>query len=339
MEEDSHDWNAQHELILRQWGETCACYRFMHNRAYLLYKDLNMRFSLPVIVLSTITGTANFAQSTLPESWRTVAPSAIGGLNLIAGLIATVMQFLKVNELMENHRAASLAHSLLSRNIRLMLAIPYSERKTGGLKFVEESKTEYDRLLEQSPAIPKKIMLNFEQIYPTDNLFTRPDFNVRPIQLLEPPRTIEHFEAITKDTPLARVGRFFAGTKSPGSKSPTSSISKDGKTLDEEIRLEIQNEIDEVSERINNDRDINDKLNKIVSGKKLIKDRLSKGSSKGNARRQKEALSIVANEDSDEEIEKDNEIVSEEELNEDDDDDDDVWNQDVDIELGIMKKP
>ena len=312
MEDDSHDWNAQHELILRQWGETCACYRFMHNRAYLLYKDLNMRFSLPVIVLSTITGTANFAQSTLPDSWQAVAPSAIGGLNLIAGLIATVMQFLKVNELMENHRAASLAHSLLSRNIRLMVAIPYAERKTGGLKFVEDCKTEYDRLLEQSPAIPKKIMLNFEQIYPTDNLFTRPDFNVRPIQLLEPPKTIEHFEAITKDTPLARVGRFFSGTKSSGSKSPTSSISKNGVTLDEEIRNEIQKEIDEVSERMD-DNDVNDKLNKIVSGEKLIKDRLSRGSSKGNARRQKEALSIVANEDSEEEMEKDNEIVSEEE--------------------------
>ncbi|AET73912.1 hypothetical protein PGBG_00204 [Phaeocystis globosa virus 14T] len=336
MEDDSHDWNAQHELILRQWGETCACYRFMHNRAYLLYKDLNMRFSLPVIVLSTITGTANFAQSTLPDSWQAVAPSAIGGLNLIAGLIATVMQFLKVNELMENHRAASLAHSLLSRNIRLMVAIPYAERKTGGLKFVEDCKTEYDRLLEQSPAIPKKIMLNFEQIYPTDNLFTRPDFNVRPIQLLEPPKTIEHFEAITKDTPLARVGRFFSGTKSSGSKSPTSSISKNGVTLDEEIRNEIQKEIDEVSERMD-DNDVNDKLNKIVSGEKLIKNRLSRGSSKGNARRQKEALSIVANEDSEEEMEKDNEIVSEEEK--DDEDEDDIWTKDVDIELGIMKNP
>ena len=127
MEEESHDWNDQHEIILRQWGETCACYRFMHNRAYILYKDLNMRFSLPVIVLSTITGTANFAQSTLPDSWKTVAPSAIGCLNLVAGLIATVMQFLKVNELMENHRAAALAHGLLSRNIRLMLAIPWDE--------------------------------------------------------------------------------------------------------------------------------------------------------------------------------------------------------------------
>ena len=105
-------WNDQHEIILRQWGEACACYRFMHHRSYLLYKDLSMKFTLPVIVLSTITGTANFAQSTLPPSIQPAAPSVIGGLNLIAGLIATIMQFLKINELMENH--PSYVHHVIS---------------------------------------------------------------------------------------------------------------------------------------------------------------------------------------------------------------------------------
>jgi hypothetical protein len=214
MVKDKIIWNDQHEIILRQWGETCACYRFMHHRAFLLYKDLSMKFTLPVIILSTITGTANFAQSTLPESIRGAAPSMIGGLNLIAGLIATVMQFLKINELMENHRTAALAHGLLSRNIRLMLAIPRIERKHDGLKFVEDCKTEYDRLLEQSPSIPKKIMTNFDQEYPLDNVFTKPEIlNVRSIPLLKAPKTVEPIEAITKNTPLERVGKFLSKTK------------------------------------------------------------------------------------------------------------------------------
>ena len=161
MVKEKNQWNDQHELILKQWGEASGCYRFMHQRSFLLYKRMSMRFTLPVIVLSTITGTANFAQSTLPPSIQPAAPSVIGGLNLIAGLIATIMQFLKINELMENHRTAALAHGLLSRNIRLMLAISRDERKKDGLKFVEDCKTEYDRLLEQSPSIPKQIMTDF----------------------------------------------------------------------------------------------------------------------------------------------------------------------------------
>jgi hypothetical protein len=206
-------WNEYHENILRQWGESSACYRYMHHRAFLLFKKMSLRFNLPVIVLSTITGTANFAQSTLPESIRPAAPSIIGGLNLIAGLIATIMQFLKINELMENHRTAALGHGSLSRNIRLQLALPRDERRKEGLKFVEECKTTYDSLLEQSPAIPKHILLNFEKDYPIDGIFTKPEIlNVRPIPFLKPPKTIEPIRAITQDTPFDKIGRMLTVT-------------------------------------------------------------------------------------------------------------------------------
>ena len=202
-------WNEYHEDVLRQWGEASACYRYMHHRAFLMFKRMSLRFNLPVIVLSTITGTANFAQSTLPESMRPAAPSIIGGLNLIAGLIATIMQFLKINELMENHRTAALGHGSLSRNIRLQLSLPRDERKKEGLKFVDECKSIYDSLLEQSPPIPKHILLNFDKEYPLDGVFTKPEIlSVRPIPKLKLPKTIEPIHAITKNTPFERIGEF-----------------------------------------------------------------------------------------------------------------------------------
>ena len=207
-------WNEYHESVLRQWGESSACYRYMHHRSFLMYKKLSLRFNLPVIVLSTITGTANFAQSTLPASIQPAAPSIIGGLNLIAGLIATIMQFLKVNELMENHRTSALGHGSLSRNIRLQLALPREERKKEGLKFVEECKATYDSLLEQCPAIPKKILMDFEKEYPIDGAFTKPEIlNVRPIPALKLPKTIEPIRAITENTPFERIGKMLSPTE------------------------------------------------------------------------------------------------------------------------------
>ena len=213
MTEENFDmstmWNDYHEDVLRQWGEACACYRYMHHRSLLMYKKLSLRFNLPVIVLSTITGTANFAQSTLPVAIQPAAPSIIGGLNLIAGLIATIMQFLKVNELMENHRTSALGHGSLSRNIRLQLALPREERKKEGLKFVEECKAEYDRLLEQCPAIPKKILLNFDKEYPIEGIFTKPEIlHVRAIPKLKPVKTIGTIGALTQNTPFEKIGKF-----------------------------------------------------------------------------------------------------------------------------------
>ena len=226
-------WNEYHENVLRQWGEASACYRYMHQRGFLLYKRLSLRFSLPVIVLSTVTGTANFAQTSFPASMRSTVPSIIGGMNLIAGLIATIMQFLKINELRENHRTAALAHGALSRNIRLQLSLPREERKKEGLKFVEECKAEYDRLIEQSPPIPKNILISFEKEYPIDGVFTKPEIlTVRPIPPLKLPKTVEPIRAMTKDTPFERVGEYLS------KEEEYEEVEEEGEEVEEETDVE-----------------------------------------------------------------------------------------------------
>jgi hypothetical protein len=176
------EWYKAQENILRVWGEAAACYRFMNYRAFLMYKKSSMRFTLPVIILSTITGTANFAQEQFPESIRPMVPSIIGGMNLIAGLIATIMQFLKINELMESHRVASQSYGKLSRTIRLELALPLSERSMDGRDMVDLMRAEYDRLIEQSPPIPTPILDEFEKEFKNSKIFKPEIMHIQPIE-------------------------------------------------------------------------------------------------------------------------------------------------------------
>ena len=175
-------WHTQQEKVLKEWGEAAACYRYMNYQAFLMFQKLNMRFTLPVIVLSTITGTANFAQEQFPISIRSSVPSIIGGLNLIAGIIATIMQFLKINELMESHRSASQMYGKLSRKIRLELNLPLVNRTLDGVVMVQDCHQEMDRLIEQSPPIPKSVLVAFDKEFPDDNIFTKPEIlHVHPI--------------------------------------------------------------------------------------------------------------------------------------------------------------
>jgi hypothetical protein len=154
----------------------------MNYQAFLMFQALSMRFTLPVIVLSTITGTANFAQEQFPESIRSAVPAIIGGLNLIAGIIATIMQFLKINELMESHRSASQLYGKLSRRIRLELNLPLVDRAFDGAQMVHDCQQEMDRLIEQSPPIPKKILTAFDKEFPDDNIFRKPEIlHIHPI--------------------------------------------------------------------------------------------------------------------------------------------------------------
>ena len=185
-EDMKRQWHAQQEDILKEWSEQAGCYRWMHERAYQVYKKQNMRFSIPVIVISTITGTANFAQSGFPESIKGWAPLIIGTLNLAAGLITTIAQFLRVSELLEGHRAASIAYSKLSRNIAVELSLPSDERSMPGIDYIKQCRSDIDRLIEQSPPIPPEILHTFDKNVLQDPSGDEVLFSVPPILKLEP---------------------------------------------------------------------------------------------------------------------------------------------------------
>ena len=167
-------WHEQQEKILKKWSEIGSSYRFMHDRAYLHFEKQNFRFALPVIVLSTVTGTANFAQGSFPSAWQAYVPLFIGFLNLAAGLITTIAQFLRVSELLEGHRAASISYSKFSRNISVELSLPPDERSSAGREFIASRRTELDRLIEQSPNIPMFIVKAFGAKF-AENEFMKPD--------------------------------------------------------------------------------------------------------------------------------------------------------------------
>ena len=183
LDEGEKIWHKQQETILKKWSEIGSSYRFMHDRSYTKYNTQNFRFALPVIIISTITGTANFAQGTFPTSWQPYVPLGIGFLNLSAGLLTTVAQFLRVSELLEGHRAAAIAYSKFSRNISVELSLPREERTTGGTEFVNTCRNELDRLIEQSPNIPLGIIKQFGKRFENTEFMKPEILNITSVQV------------------------------------------------------------------------------------------------------------------------------------------------------------
>lgn len=167
-------WHDQQEHILKKWAETSSSYRYLHDRSHLMYSQKNLWFAIPVIVISTVTGTANFAQSSFPDGMRKSAPAIIGTFNLIAGLITTIAQFLRVSELLESHRVASISFGKLARNISVELSLPVTERNMNGSEFLSQCRNEIDKLIEQSPSIPLKILKAFDKKF-KEHDFIKPD--------------------------------------------------------------------------------------------------------------------------------------------------------------------
>ena len=86
------DWTTEHEEILIEWADKAMCYRWLHSKAHSLYGTLNAWYTIPVIVISTLTGTANFAQERVPFEYQNYFVMIVGGFNILAGIITTIQQ-------------------------------------------------------------------------------------------------------------------------------------------------------------------------------------------------------------------------------------------------------
>ena len=158
------DWTREHEAILVEWADKAMCFRWLHSKAHQSYAKMLMWFTIPVIIMSTTTGTANFAQDRVPIEYRSYVTMGIGAVNIFAGILTTIQQFLKVSELNEAHRVASISWDKFYRNTKVELAKSPLER-TPVLHLLKASKDEFDRLMETSPTISNEIIEDFRTTF------------------------------------------------------------------------------------------------------------------------------------------------------------------------------
>jgi hypothetical protein len=158
-------WSIDSEKIPSEWCDVAKCYKWLHNRAHQKYSVLHAWFTIPAIIFSTISGTASFAQASLPASMQTLAPMVIGSVNIIIGILTTIQQYMKISELNESHRVSGIAWDKFARNISIELAKAPEERYMDAGQFLKTYREEFDRLMETSPSIPKSVTQEFVKIF------------------------------------------------------------------------------------------------------------------------------------------------------------------------------
>jgi hypothetical protein len=182
-EQHGNVWTNAHENILSEWADKANCYKWLHMKSAAKYRYLHNLYTIPVIIMSTLTGTANFAQEKLPTRYIFYAPIIIGCINIMAGIITTVQQFLHINELNEGHRVATIAWDKFYRRIKIELSKNPNERQPIREFFITASE-EYDRLMESSPIIDKAILDLFKSTF--DGTFTKSDIKLKFQDIVKP---------------------------------------------------------------------------------------------------------------------------------------------------------
>lgn len=155
------EWTPDHENILIEWADQAMCYRWLHSEAHAYFSFQNSCYTLPVIVISAVTGTANLAQGQVPAQYQDYYLNVVGFFNIVASIITIIQQYYKITQLTESHRVSNIAWDKFQRNIKIELA-KHPDERMAVIQMIKICKEEFDRLMETSPMIPKFIVNNFK---------------------------------------------------------------------------------------------------------------------------------------------------------------------------------
>jgi len=161
-EEKDYNWKEDQEDILKKWADKATCFKMMHERAYKKYWCMNAWFNIPVIIISTITGTGNFASNNF-GSYAQLFTFIIGGFNIFAGMLATISTYIGAAQKLEGHRFSSIQWDKFTRKVQIELAKTRNYRIKAKI-FIKQCAEEYDRLIEMSPILPNDIIIWFKDV-------------------------------------------------------------------------------------------------------------------------------------------------------------------------------
>lgn len=229
-------WTKFYELILIDWCDKAMCYRYLHGNCNRYYNFMHILFTIPVIFISTLTGVANFAQERIPDEYVFYYTIGVGSLNILAGFITTISQFLKISELNESHKMSAISWGKLHRNIKLELAKKPEERENVKI-FIKNSKEYYELLIETSPAIKYSEIKAFNKKFKKSD-FLKPEIcdslSSAKYTIYEPETEPEMMEAGTTTEPMPV----------PASPTPAEKVKKMS------VMLKLQERRDEITNGI-----------------------------------------------------------------------------------------
>ena len=159
-------WDASVERRLQKYCDEAQTREALHRASYYSYKKLTTCFNLPVIVLSCLSGSFQFLSKGYPEIEQHIV-TGTASLSILTAIISAVGSYLKLGESTNKHEQSANAWLLFNNEVKHQLSLRRDRRQDAD-EFLQECKTQYDRLFELSPicshshikAIKKQIAAN-----------------------------------------------------------------------------------------------------------------------------------------------------------------------------------
>jgi hypothetical protein len=147
--------STQAQQRLQKWRNGIKIAHNSHIRAATYYTQRGRMLGIPVVILTTIIGTAVFT-SIAASNTNSVALQVLAGLlSMAAAVLSSLHTFLNYGELAERHRNVAVKYGNLRREIEQLLC--FMDAQTDLDATMKDIRTRWDAIDLEAPDIPQKI--------------------------------------------------------------------------------------------------------------------------------------------------------------------------------------
>jgi hypothetical protein len=209
-ERDIH-WSVPLEELVASEGEKCRGLAWINQKAEIYYAHRANAIAIPVIVLSTLAGTASVGSSSLFQGDTQISSVVIGLVSIGVGILNTISSYFSWARKAEAHRIAYLQYSKLFSIIRVEMSLPRNERQEPE-QLLKQIRDGMERLAETTPSAPQTILDDFNNHFKDeDKTISRPveTNGLQKINIFKSPSatTLSEVKIELKTNPLYRDER------------------------------------------------------------------------------------------------------------------------------------
>ena len=153
-------WSNQLETLIAAEGEKSRGLAYIHNRCEQIYNRKNNFLTLPIIILSTLAGTASVGSSSLFQGETQISSIVIGLVSIGTGILQTISSYFSYAKKAESHRIAYLQYSKLFSTVAIEMALPREERQEPEI-ILKQIRDTMERLAETTPSPLPQVLDDF----------------------------------------------------------------------------------------------------------------------------------------------------------------------------------
>ena len=158
-------WSKDVENYFKSIGERSLCLAWMHKRSEQHFSIKATYVDIPVIILSTASGSLSLSSSSIfGDEWAREASILCGLISIFVSIINTIASYFSYSRKAEASKGCYIQYDKIARFIALELSLPTDERMNAA-DMIKVVNRDFDRLNEIGSFLPQGVLNAFKKSF------------------------------------------------------------------------------------------------------------------------------------------------------------------------------